>query len=106
MCVMSRTAQYTPVAYKLCSYLSYFLLQLFKILKILFRGIKIPFSSICYKHKKIDEQTALVMQIRIDTQRTLYMQDLGSHSSSEDQSSGMLCPIAQWTGINIFKVPP
>jgi len=89
---MSRTARYTPVAYKLCSFLPYFLLQLFKILKILFRSVKIPFSSICYEHKKIEEQTALVTQIRNNTQRTLYMQDLGSHSSSEDQSSGMLLP--------------
>jgi hypothetical protein len=63
-------------------FLPYFLLQLFKILKILFRGAKIPFSSICYEHKKIYEQTTLVMQIRIDTQRTLHMQDLGSHGSS------------------------
>lgn len=55
---------------------------------------------------KIDEQTVLVMQIRIDRHRTLFMQDLGSHSSSEDQSSGMLRPTAQWRGINIFKVPP
>jgi len=89
-----------------CSFLPYFLLQLFKIMKILCRGVKIPFSSICYEHKTIYEQTALVMQIRIDTHRTLFMQDLGSHSSSEDQSSEMLCPIAQWTAINIFKVPP
>jgi len=74
-------------------------------MKILCRGAKIPFSSICYEHKKTDEQTALVMQIRIDTHRTLFMQDLSSHSSSEDQSSGTLCPIAQWTAINIFKVP-
>jgi hypothetical protein len=36
----------------------------------------------------------------------LFMQDLGLHSRPEDQSSGMLYPIAQWTGMNIFKVPP
>jgi len=75
-------------------------------MNILFRGVKIPFNSISYEHKKIDERTALVVQIRIDTNRTLFMQDLGLHSSSEDQSSGNLWPIAQWTGINIFKVPP
>lgn len=54
--------------------------------------------------KQIDEQTALVMHIRMDTHRTLFMQDVGSHSSSEDQSYGNLSPIEEWTGINIFKV--
>ena len=40
----------------------------------------------------------------MDTHRTLFMQDVGSHSSSEDQSYGNLSPIEEWTGINIFKV--
>jgi len=43
----------------------------------------------------------------MNTHRTLFMQDLGLHSSSEDQSSQNLCP-QKHSGqvINIFKVPP
>jgi hypothetical protein len=81
----------------------YICLKLWKYYSEVWKFHSVPFAMNITKN---DEQTALVMQIRIGTHRTLFMQDLGSHSSSEDQSSGMLCPIPQWTGINIFKVQP